>query len=145
MQKKLALLAALILTACGGGSGSAPFPVESAYDTAVIGAGNSVDGIYESDTYTVHRDGSAQHVSVAGTTTKTSTTALSSATVSALFSDLQAAQPLNALPAGSYCGPEGLTVSWNGEQSPDINCPANNAAEQTLRTQIGVVIQAFGT
>lgn len=130
--------ASVCLSACGGG-GQPPFRIESAYDTAVIQTDMNVCNAM----YTVHRDGSAQRVTQTcggGTVTET----LPPTIVSTLFSDLQAAQPLSALPACPSVDTS-IAVAWNGEQSRNISgpCIGTNPAEQTLAQQVSVVVTAF--
>lgn len=131
-------LALAVCTAgCGGNNGPAPFPVESAYNTAVIQTLSNVC----TTTYTVHRDGSAQRATQScGGGTKTLT--LPTAIVSNLFNDLAAAQPLASLQS-CLTVDTATTVSWNGQQSPNIVTPCGSAAEQTLSQQLSTVITAF--
>jgi hypothetical protein len=132
------------LSGCGGGvtpaprgGVPAPFPVESAFDTAVIQShGNACR-----TTYTVHRDGTAQRA-VQSCGSGTVNTTLSPTTVSKLFSDLQAAQPLSALP-DALTVDISVTVSWNDQQTPNIQGSGTNSIEDTLLKDINAVTGSF--
>lgn len=133
------LLVALIglLSACGGG-GQPSFPVESASDTAVIHYTNNTCTV----TITVHRDRTAQSQSNCSNWESTTTT-LPPTIVSLLFTDLQAAQPLNALLACPAVDIS-MSISWNGQQSPNVGaCTGTNTAEQNLAYEIEDVITSF--
>lgn len=136
LRRISALLLAGGLAGCGGGQPA--FPAESAYDTAVIQTEINVC----TTTYTVHRDGSAQRVTdTCGSGTKT--TRLPSSIVAALFSDLAAAQPLNALVRCPTVDTS-VTIAWNGQQSPNIGaCTGSSSAEQSLSGDVSVVITSF--
>jgi hypothetical protein len=132
-----------LLAACGGGGSQPPFPVESAYDTAMIVSSANTS----STTYTVHRDGTAQRVwqsccpqNTSGALTKTIPVSLSSK----VFDDLQAAQPLGALPSGLNSD-FALTISWNGQQTPNLEgvFSTRNAMDQTLLTDADAIIAEF--
>lgn len=126
-----------LLSACGGG-GQPPFPVESANDTAVIHYTNNTCTV----TVTVHRDQTAQSKSSCSNW-KSTTTTLPPTIVSLLFSDLQAAQPLNALLACPSVDIS-MSISWNGQQSPNVGtCTGTGTAEQNLAYEIEDVIASF--
>ena len=117
-----------------------PFPAESAYDTAVILSTNNMC----TSTYTVHRDGGAQRgAQNCGSENGTKTVTLAPEVVSLLFGDLQAAQPLNALP--TCIGVDtSMKIAWNGQQSPAIGtCSASTPTEQALAYEIEDVIVSF--
>jgi hypothetical protein len=131
-----------LLAAWGGGGSQPPFPVESAYDTAMIVSSANTS----STTYTVHR-GTAQRVwqsccpqNTSGALTKTIPVSLSSK----VFDDLQAAQPLGALPSGLNSD-FALTISWNGQQTPNLEgvFSTPNAMDQTLLTDADAIIAEF--
>jgi len=128
-----------LLSACTGSSGGQPpFPVESAFDTAVIQHMNNTCTV----TITVHRDRTAQSNSTCSTF-QSATTTLSSTVVSLLFSDLQAAQPINELIA---CPGVDISTSiaWNGQQSPSIGtCTGTSTAEQDLVNEVQDVLASF--
>lgn len=136
-----------LLSGCGGGASTAQppvtFPVESAYDTATI-----QDGMNTTiKAYTVHRDGAAQRVvqtCCPQNTSSPTTIAIPLSLSSKLFADLQAAQPLNALPSGLNSD-FALTVSWNGQQTPNLEAAftSPNAAEQTLLQDADAIVAAF--
>lgn len=133
------LLVALVwsLYACGGGQ--PPFPVESAADTAVIHYTNGSCTV----TITVHRDRRAQSKSTCINYASTTTT-LPPTIVSLLFSDLQAAQPLNALltcPSGFDIS---MAIAWSGQQSPNIgSCTGTGISEQNLAYEIEDIVTSF--
>ncbi|HET6893930.1 MAG TPA: hypothetical protein VFH72_00940 [Candidatus Baltobacteraceae bacterium] len=132
--------AVLPLQGCSASSKAVPFPVESAYDTAVV----HILSLDCTTTYTVHRDGSAQRFaqgckSENGTRTVTFTRQ----DVASLFSDLEAAQPLNALPVCP--GPDfAINVAWNGQQSPSLGpCFVGTPIEQALVNDIESITVRF--
>jgi hypothetical protein len=128
-----------LLCACGGG-GQTPFPVESANDTAVIHYTNNACSV----TVTVHRDQTAQSTSNCSNW-KSTTTTLPQTIVSLLFSDLQAAQPLNALVACPAVDIS-MSIAWNGQQSPNVGiCTGTSTAEQNLVSEIEDIISSFTT
>jgi hypothetical protein len=97
-------------------------------------------GLNGTSTYTIHRDGSAQRCqSENGTRTVT----LAPQDVASLFSDLEAAQPLNALPVCP--GPDfAINVAWNGQQSPSLGpCGVGTAVEQALVSDIESITASF--
>lgn len=114
-------------------------PSNNPADTAVLttfgGGGPSFATVY-----TVHRDGSAERSSPSGKVTAT----LSGSIVAKLFSDLQAAQPLSALPP-TIAVDTSLTISWNRQQTPNIIAPLNgaNAPELALYNDAIQVEAAF--
>jgi hypothetical protein len=133
-----------LLFGCGrGGATQPPFPPESAYDTATI----EVDLNTTTTSYMVHRDGTAQRVtqtccpqSTSSPTNKAIPVSLSSK----LFTDLQAAQPLNALPSGLNSD-FALTVSWNGQETPNLEAvfAMPDTMEQTLLNDADAIVAAF--
>jgi len=126
-----------LLSACGGGS-QPPFPIEGANDTAIIHYTNNTCTV----TVTVHRDRTAQSKSSCSNWESTTTT-LSPTVVSLLFSDLQAAQPLNALPACPSVDIS-MSIEWNGQQSPNVGiCTGTGTAEQNLAYEIEDVMASF--
>jgi hypothetical protein len=139
-----AVFLVLLLAACGGGgSGQPSFPQESAFDTAVVEFSNNAC----MTTYSVHRDGTSQRGSQncgatasAGTTNKVLPTPLTMK----LFSDLQAAQPLNSLPNGLNSD-FALQISWNGQQTPNLEAVFStpNAMEQTLESDADAIAAEF--
>lgn len=139
MRIAFGFLVVTLLSACtGGGSAQPPFPVESAYDTAVIQHTNNACIL----TVTVHRDRTAQSTSSCTNFNSTRTT-LPPIIVSQLFSDVQAAQPVNALLA---CPTVDIstTIAWNNQQSPNIGtCTGTSTAEQNLAYDIQIVITSF--
>ena len=139
-RASLIAVAVLLLSACAGRSTAVPFPSESAYDTAVIKSLNNTC----TNTYTVHRDGGAQRVAQnCGSDSGTKTVTLAPEVTSLFFSDLQAAQPLNALPACIGVDTS-IAIAWNGQQSPSIGtCSASTPSEQALAYEIGDVIVSF--
>lgn len=133
------LVVALIglLSACGGG-GQPPFAVESAIDTAVIHYTNNACTV----TITVHRDRTAQSKSSCPNWESTTTT-LPPTIVSLLFSDLAAAQPLDALLACPAVDIS-MSIAWDGQQTPNVGtCTGTGTAEQNLAYEIEDVITSF--
>jgi len=132
--------AVLPLHGCGASSKAVPFPLESAYDTAVI----HILGLNCTSTYTVHRDGSAQRFAQGCQSENgTKTVTLARQDVASIFSDLEAAQPLNALPVCP--GPDfAINVAWNGQQSPSLGpCGVGTAVEQALVSDIESITASF--
>lgn len=138
----IALIA--LLTGCGGGSvAQPPFPIESAFDTATI----EVDMNTTTTMYTVHRDGTAKRVVQAccpQSTSSPTNKALPVSLTGKLFTDLEAAQPLNALPSGVNSD-FALLVSWNGQETPNLEgfFSTPNAMEQTLLNDADAIVAAF--
>ena len=131
------LALAALLSACGG-RGQAPFPVESAFDTAVVDYANGPCTVV----ITVHRDRTAQSKS-ACVNWRSGTATLPPTVVSLLFSDLQAAQPLNTLLACPGVDVS-TSVAWNDQQTPSIGtCAGTSTAEQNLAYEVSDVVTAF--
>jgi hypothetical protein len=130
------------LSACGGAA-QPVFPIESPSDTATIQT--SVNTLIT--TYTVHRDGTVQRVTQTCCPQNTSSSRNATIPVSLsskLFTDLQAAQPLRALPSGLNSD-FALIVSWNGQQTPNLEgvLSTPNAMEQTLLSDADAIAAAF--
>jgi hypothetical protein len=138
MKKPLfTLCMTLFLAGCGGG-GQPPFPTESAFDTAVIHYVNNTCTV----DITVHRDRTAQSKSSCSNWESTTAT-LPPTIVSLLFSDLEAAQPLNGLLSCPTVDIS-MTIAWNGQQSPNVGaCAGTGTAEQNLAYEIEDVITGF--
>lgn len=63
-----------------------------------------------------------------------------------LFGDLAGSQPLAALPAGSCVtvpADSALTVTFSGQQTPDLTCPAGGAA-QAIAEDVEKIVEALG-
>lgn len=138
-QAALPFIVACLLAACGGGSAGLPKSYTPA-QTVVIEYGFNACVT----SYTVHDDGNAQIAYSSQCPAQNAATAIvPSAVVSKLFADLQAAQPLNALPRALTVDTS-TQITWNGQQTPNI-MPAVNTIEQTLLNDAGSVVQAFPT
>lgn len=138
-----ALAAATLLAACGGGANALTGGVSdrqsySGTHTAVLQVRNNASVAI----YTVHDDGTAQRTWQNAPNNSSGSATIAPAAAAKLFNDLQAAQPLNALPAVMTVDTV-MTVSWNGEQSPNIWGTGANTIEQALVGDVNAVIQAF--
>ena len=141
MLRRVAALCAFLefgVAACGGGASPAMPKGYTSAQTAVIEYGFNACVT----SYTVHSDGNAQlsYSNECPLQNATSAT-VPSAVASKLFVDLQAAQPLNALPRALTVDTS-TQIAWNGQQTPNI-MPAVNTLEQTLLNDAGAVVRAF--
>ncbi len=128
---------ALLFTLLAACAGPASIPVESAADTAVIQESANTCAT----TYTVHRDGTAQRtVQTCGSGTLNET--LPPSVTSKLFSDLQSAQPLGALPRALTVDTD-LIIAWNAQQTPNIEGAGTNVIEQSLLGDVKTIEQTF--
>jgi len=146
-EKHLALAAALTvltLSACGGGSGSV-----SSLAPQVAQASDPVTFHYTPGfvccpspyTIVVQSGGSATK-NVGGV--PTATLQLTPALTTQIFSDVQAARPLNDLPANPGIPDTGaLSVSSDGQTSPDIR-GGTTGIEAALNTDANNLSLAFG-
>jgi hypothetical protein len=125
------------LPGCGE-NGAVP-RVYAPAQTAVIVSTNNVCVT----TYTIHDDGTAKRTSQACPQNAAKSETLPITIASNLFSDLQTAQPLSALPACPTVDTS-LTVAWNGQQSRNLGaCTISSPAEIALAEQIALVMTAF--
>lgn len=140
LSQRSFVFSAVLLHGCGASSKPVPFRVESAYDTAVIQERNNACVT----SYAVHRDGSAQKTSqnCQGDNGAKAIT-LGAQVAAQLFGDLQAAQPLSALPP--CIGVDTSTsIAWNGQQTPGIGaCPGSTSSELALLGDVSSVTVRF--
>lgn len=125
----IAFLSILALAGCGGaGSSPQPVPTVAPRFTVTFTRMSGGLGIFPTETITVRDNGWATKT-VNGATSYVEVPAALSAQV---FADVQAAQPLSALPFGGYPDFAIVTVSEQGQTSPDINPGDGSATEAAL-------------
>ena len=129
----------LALTACGGGGASAiPAPTSTPGPVTFVRSGGSIANP-PTLAYTISFDGSVVRTVNGANALTASLTATQTA---ALYADLKSAWPLTALtPAGVPDFPS-LTISWQGQTSPDI-FGGTNTIEAALQNDFTNAYQLF--
>lgn len=141
VNRKVVVMCALLLTACGGGGQVPPRPTPSPLDTAVISALNN----FCEDDYTVHSDGSATLTNQGCPAAVSQGGTVPLSTVSKLFSDLRAAQPLSALPQGPLGIDTAVWITWQGQRTPSIiyASASGSSIEVSLLNDADAVMASF--
>jgi hypothetical protein len=139
-----AALTALTLSACGGSSGSVNPPVQRFGQASGAVAFNYTPGfVCCPSPYTIVVQSGGSATKNAGGVA-TATLQLTPALTAQIFSDIQAAWPLNDLPENAGVPDTGaLSVSWDGQTSPDI-IGASSGIEAALNTDAQNLAQLFG-
>ena len=142
MLRRFAALCAFLefgVAACGGGASPAMPKTYTPAQTAIIEYGSNACVT----SYTVHDDGTAQRSYSSECPPQSSTSVtVPGAVVSKLFADLQAAQPLNALPRALTVDTS-TQIAWNGQQTPNIRGAGAKSIEHTLMADVDTVVQVF--
>lgn len=130
---------AFALAACGGGSTSVvPTPAPTPGPVTFVQSGGS----------TMNPPTLVFTITFGGTVTRTVngsqllTAQLTAVQTAQLYADVKNASPLSALPEAGYPDFPSITVSWQGQTSPDI-FDGTSAAEVALQTDFGYAIQLF--
>jgi len=131
--------AALILAAagCGGGGGTPaalPTPGPVTFHQSGGFSANPPD-----ITYTILATGAATRTLNGG---PAGTAQLTVTQTAQLYADVQKAMPLSSLPLSSVPDSASITVSFQGQTSPDI-FGADNAKEQALLSDLSVIQAAL--
>ena len=133
-------LGVLTLAACGGGTGTilTPTPAPTPGPVTFVQSGGFS---YKPPTlvFTIAFNGSVSRT-VNGA--QSLTEQLTTVQTAQLFADVKSASPLSALPAAGYPDFPSITVSWQGQTSPDIFDGAS-ASEVALQTDFGYAYQLF--
>lgn len=129
-----------MLAACGGGSSGVSVPPVATSGPVTF---------HYTPGFVADQTPSSISVNQSGLATKTingatvATMQISAALTAQIFSDVQKAWPLNALPAAQPVPDAGgLSVTWGGQTSPDIR-DAPNGIEAALNTDANNLARAF--
>jgi hypothetical protein len=142
-MSRLAVALALALSACMSQTGQTKPPTQDAEATIVNTGSTNTSGFR----IAVHRSGAAEYVSIPrganaqSTAPEKATRDIPADLAARLFTDLESAKPLAALPA-PHCFKSAsfgyrLTVEFDGETTPDLSC--GDGGNERLRTLISAV------
>lgn len=135
----VSIFAALILGAAGcGGRGGGPAALPSPGPVTFHQSGG-FSANPPDITYTILASGSATKTQNGGPAGSAQLTATQTAQ---LYADVEKAMPLNSLPLSSVPDSPSITVSFQGQASPDI-FGASDAREQALLSDMSVIQAAL--